>query len=844
MLLQSRVSKNSWHGATVHLARGVPVDRSYYLLMFFTSLSVLAYEILLMRLLSIVWWHHLAYMVISLALLGFGAAGSFLFLFLDRLKSKLDSWLLLLSLLTALSFTLSFGLSQKTDLDPLQLVWRGREWLTMLLTYLIMGLPFLFAGGVVGILLTVAGKKAHRMYAADLLGAGCGALAAVPALYLGPPWTLLPFLSGLVLAGAVGVCLRTFRLRKGSTLLFTAACLIVAGYRILPPTPKIHHTKGFATALALPDAEVEAERVGPQGMVQVIGSSAIREVPGLSLAFTLDDSSRDSGIPTQKQIFLDAESIGPMTRFTGDQWDLQHLDYTTMALPYHVRHPRRVLVLGSGGGRDILLALGQGVSDITAVEANRQVADLLRGPFEAFTGHLYSRKEVDLKIEEARRFMHSTPRTFDLIQLSLLEAFGSSAGGLASADEDYLHTVEAFSLYLSKLTDSGMVSVTRWLKLPPRDSLRVVATALEALRRMKTRSDPEKHLLFIRSWKTSTILLSKRPFEDEELAAAARFCDFRSFDPAYYAGMKKERANRYDILETPYYFLGASALCSKQARPFVEDYLFNIAPSTDDRPYFSHFLRLDKARGLFEHLGRAWLPLIEAGYVFIVATLVQAVVAGGAFILLPLLFLRRIGPGRGMGRRGQGKVLGTLLYFACVGLAFMLIEMALLPKFTLLLAHPIHSAASVLSSILIFAGLGSLCAGRIQASWSRFLWVALFGITLWVGFMSLGRKELFAQCILWPFWARLAVTVGLSGVLAFFLGWFFPAGLRVTAETSPALVPWAWAVNGCASVVGAVIGKMLSIGFGFQLTTILAGVLYLAAVGVFYGSLVRAKQKP
>jgi len=817
--------------------------KALYLLVFFTSFSVLAYEILLMRLLSIVWWHHFAYMVISLALLGFGAAGSFLFLCFDRLKSNLDSWLLLLSLLTALSLTLSFGLSQKTDLDPLQLVWRGREWVTMLLTYLVMGLPFLFAGGIVGILLTVAGEKAHRMYAADLLGAGCGALAVVPALYLGPPWTLLPFLSGLVLVGAVGVCLRNFGVLKGSALLFMAACLIAAGYRVLPPTPQIHHTKGLAAALALPDAELEAERVGPQGMVQVVGSSTIREVPGLSLSFTLDDESRGSGIPPQKEIFLDAESLGPMTRFTGDRWELQHLDYTTMALPYHVRHPRRVLVLGSGGGRDVLLALGQGVSDITAVEANHQVSALLKGPYASFTGHLYSREEVDLRIREARQFMHSTSGPFDLIHLSLLDSFGSSAGGLASTEENYLHTVEAFGLYLSKLSDSGMLAVTRWLKLPPRDSLKVVATALESLGRTGKTSTPERHVLFIRSWKTSTLLLSKRPFSAEDISSAIRFCDARSFDLAYYAGMKPERANRYDILEEPYYFLGASALCSQQGRAFVEDYVFNIAPSTDDRPYFSHFLRLDKARGLFEHLGRAWLPLIEAGYVFIVATLAQAVVASGAFILLPLLFLRRIGRAGSRERRGQEKVLGTLLYFACVGLAFMLIEMALLPKFTLLLAHPIYSAVSVLSSILVFAGLGSLCVGKVQASWSRFLWVALFGITLWVGFMSLGRKELFAQIILWPLWARFAVTVGLSGFLAFFLGWFFPAGLRVTALSSPALVPWAWAVNGCASVVGAVLGKMLSISFGHSCTMIVACVLYLAAA-VFYGSLAPAGRRP
>jgi hypothetical protein len=815
------------------------MKRAHYILLFFTSFCVLAYEILLMRLLSVMWWQHFAYMVISLALLGFGAAGSLLFLFFERMKSKLDSWLLLLGLLTALAFSLSFGLSQKTGLDPLQLIWRGREWLIMLLTYLVMGIPFLFAGGIVGILLSTAGEEAHRMYATDLLGAGCGALAVVPALYLGAPWNLLPAVGGLVLVGISGLCLHTYGFMKGSGLLLTAACLIVAGYRVLPAEPRIHHTKGLEVALCLPDARIEAERVGPQGIVQVVGSSAIREVPGLSLAFSLDDRSKDSRIPPQKEIFLDAESLGPMTRFTGDRRELLHLDYTTMALPYHVRHIRSALILGSGGGRDVLMALGQGVSKITAVEANQQVADLIQGPFAYFTGQLYSKPEVDLKIREARQFIHSTPGTFDLIQLSLLGSFGSSTGGLASAEEDYLLTVEAFRLYLSKLSDSGMLSVTRWLKVPPRDSLRVVATALEALREAGTLSAREGHILFIRSWKTSTILISKGPITAEDIASATRFCDIRSFDLAYYAGMKKERANRYDILKEPYYFLGASALCSEKARTFLDDYVFDLAPTTDDRPYFSHFLQLEKVGVLFRNLGREWLPLIETGYVFIVATLIQAVVASGIFILLPLVFLRCFGQTleRGAEKRSQTKVLGTILYFGSVGLAFMLIEMALLPKFTFLLAHPVYSTVLVLSSILVFAGFGSLCVGKFQARWGRFLWIGLFGILLWVGLMFVGGERLFGEAILWPLYARLAVTVGLSGFLAFFLGWPFPAGLRVMARTSPALVPWAWGVNGCASVVGAVLGKLLSISFGFHWTTILACALYVIAAVTFYGLL-------
>jgi spermidine synthase len=809
------------------------------LLIFFTSVSVLAYEILLIRLLSIGWWHHFAYMVISLALLGFGASGMLLFLFYKHMKRTLDPWLILLAVLTALSFSLSFSFSQKTGLDPLELIWQRQAWARMFLTYLLMGIPFLLSGAIVGIILTRAGDDVHRMYALDLLGAGCGAFLIVPAFYLGPPWTLLPFLGGLVLIGASALCIRVCGVFKGVGILLTTAGLILLSCRILPPIPAIHHTKELPVTLSFPDAEVKAKRVGPQGMIHVVESSAIREVPGLSLAFSMDGESEDAEIPAQKMVFLDGESLAPLTRFTGDIRELLHLDYTTMALPYHVRSPQKILVLGSGGGTDVLLALKHEADEILALEANRQVAELIEGPFASFTGNLYARPEIHLKIREARQFVHSTNDAFDLLQLSLLDSFGLAAGGLASAEESYLYTIEAFSLYLSRLSESGMVAVTRWLKLPPRDSLRVVATALEAVKRTLSTPAPEKHLLFIRSWKTSTILISRSPFTEEEIASANGFCRSRSFDMAYHAGMQEGQANLFDRLDAPYYFMGASALAGGKAQEFLDSYVFDVSPTTDDRPYFSHFFRWDKALVLFQHLKAESLPLIELGYVFIVATLFQAAVASGLFILVPLFFLawkRPLDETR-MARRRQGTVPGTLLYFALVGLAFMIIEMALLPKFTFLLAHPIYSAALVLSSVLVFAGCGSLSVKRVEARWNGFLWVAMAGILLWVGFMALFGERLFAGAITWPLWARFAVALGLSGFLAFFLGWPFPAGLRATSKHSPNLVPWAWGVNGCASVIGAVLGKLLSISLGFQWTTVLASALYLGAIVAFYALL-------
>jgi hypothetical protein len=706
----------------------------------------------------------------------------------------------------------------------------------MLLTYLLMAIPFLLAGGIVGIILTGAGEKAHRMYAVDLLGAGLGAMAIVPALYLAPPWALLPSLGYAILFGALWCGLKRPHARLGGVTVLIAAAMLTLVYLTVPPRPRIHHTKALPMTLTFPDARVEAKSVGPLGMIHVVGSALIRHAPGLSLNFGLNMKSEDAALPKQKAIFIDGDAPSAISRFSGDLDELEYLDFTTMALPYHVRRPETLLVIGAGGGTDVLMGLRQHTGKITALEANQQIAQLLLGPFAEFSGFLYSRPEVALEVQEARQFLHSTGARFDLIQLSLLDSFVTSAGGLHSAMESYLYTTEALKLYLSHLTDSGMLAITRWLKLPPRDSLRIVATALAALRQMRVSPRPEQHLVFIRSWKTSTILVAKRPFTPSDITRVTKFCDERSFDLAYYAGMEVGRANRYDVQDNPHYFIGAEALSGPDAASFLDRYVFDISATTDDRPFFSHFFRWDKAPGLFRQLGREWLPMVELGYVFVLATLAQALLAGGVLILFPLLLLRWVhrGPSLAGAVPRLREALGTLVYFASIGMAFMFLEMALLPKYTLLLSHPVYSAAVVLGTVLVFAGLGSLSVRRFQAKGQKFLWIAAFVIFAWVVFHGVAGDRLFHWALGWPLGGRVALAVLLLSSLSFFLGWPFPSGLRAVAKKFPGLVPWAWGINGCASVIGAVLGQCLAVSIGFRLLMFAACALYFFAVFVFY----------
>jgi spermidine synthase len=803
------------------------VTSRHAVLLFCTSASVLAYEILLMRLLSISFWTHFATMVISVALLGFGASGSLLFVLSRRVYKNMDGWLVFLAGGAALSFPLAFSLAKEISVDPLQLVWQNTEWLKMFGAYLVMAVPFVLTGGIVGMILSAAGKDVPKLYAADLLGAGLGSMAVVPALHLGPPWMLLPLLSGAVLVGAGWCCMGNAWGRRRILVLPVTGTLVLACYLLLPPVPELHHTKALPMTMAFPDAKVEAERAGPLGLIHVVGSSLIREVPGLSLHYGLDGGG--GGLPKQKMVFSDGDALSTITAFKGELREQEHLNFTTMALPYHVRRPKRVLVVGAGGGTDVLLALKEKASSITALEANAQVAELMTGLFADFSGHLYSKPEVQLQVREARQFLHETSDRFDLIQLSMLDSFGGAAAGLYSSAESYLYTTEAFGLYLSRLSDSGILVVTRWLKQPPRDSLRVFSTALSALRHAGISHKPEEHLVMIRSWKTSTLLVSRAPFTADEIERVAAFCDRRSFDVDYYAGIKEERANLYDVEAEAYSFKGATSLAGLESERFLRTYLFDVSPTTEDRPYFSHFFRWDKAWGLLRQLRREFLPFVEIGYVLVIATLAQAAIASGVLILLPLLGLRRSGQRIKSDWSAQA-VLGTLLYFSSIGFAFMFLEMALLPKYTLLLAHPIYSTAVVLGAVLVFAGCGSLSVRRLE---NTALWVAVACICAWVLIHSLAEQRVFAWALGSPFGARLLLTVVMVGTLSFFLGWLFPIGLAETSGRFPSLVPWAWGINGCASVMGAVLGKLISMSVGLRMTMGIAAILYLLSAAVF-----------
>ncbi|MFQ5983548.1 MAG: SAM-dependent methyltransferase, partial [Woeseiaceae bacterium] len=367
-------------------------------------------------------------------------------------------------------------------------------------------------------------------------------------------------------------------------------------------------------------------------------------------------------------------------------------------------------------------------------------------------------------------------------------------------------------------------AITRWLRIPARDSLKLFGTAADALRRAGVVA-PGRQLALIRSWNTSTLLVRNGEFSDQGVDSIREFCRSRSFDTAFYPAMPASEANRYNVLAEPYLYDGATALLSDDAAEFVERYKFRITPATDDRPYFFHFFKWSALPETYELRKRGGAGLIEWGYLILIGTLLQALIAGGVLILVPLMISKRVWP------RALGARMGA--YFFLLGLAFMFVEMAFIQKLILFLSHPLYSVAVVLSGFLVFAGLGSgYSRGLVtRVSKSRYAPVTIVVsaiATISVVYLFL-LPDLLGRLVGLPDVFKVGLSLLVIAPLAFFMGMPFPIGLGKLAAEAADFIPWAWGLNGFASVASTSLATLLAIEFGFTAVVASAIGLYVLA---------------
>jgi len=783
------------------------------------SAAAIGYEILLMRVLSIVQWHHFAYMIISLALLGYGASGTFIAVLRGRLEKNFETAFAASALLFSVAMVACFIVAQRVPFNALEIVWDRGQFLNLTVIYLVFFVPFFFAACCIGLAFTCRGEDAGRIYFFDLFGAGLGALLIIALLFVVSPQTALVLLVLLPLAGSVLVTtMLGSRLRLGIAQLAWLA-LLALGVPQAHLELHISEYKGLSQALQVIDSRLLEQSSSPLGYIAVVDSPTvpIRHAPGLSFG------TRHIP-PEQLAVFTDGDGMSAITRYGGDPAAVAYLGDLTAALPFQLLEGPAVLILGAGTGSDVLLALYHGASRVDAVELNPQMTKLVSQTFADFAGHIYEDDRVTVHTDEARGFVARSRGGYDLIQIGLLDSFGASGAGVQALNESYIYTVEALRKYLDDLDTGGLLAITRWIKMPPRDSVKLIATAIEALRQSGV-STPGRRIAMIRSWNTSTLLVKNGEFTSTEIEHIREFSRTRSFDTAYLPGMQPAEANRFNRFAEPYIYEAAIALLGDSAGEFFERYKFHVEPATDNRPYFFHFFRWRTLPEVMALRKAGGAGLIEWGYLVLVATLAQAAILGLVLILLPLSLVRHDWPA------GTGRDFG--FYFLLLGLAFLFVEMAFIQKFILFLSNPLYSVAVVLSGFLLFAGLGSASSERFA---ERVPWPGVSPVVVAVAAIAalalvyvMVLPVVFARFIGLGDAAKIVLSLALIAPLAFFMGMPFPVGLRRLSAIAPGFVPWAWGINGFASVVSAVLATLLAIEFGFNAVILLALLLYALA---------------
>jgi hypothetical protein len=794
------------------------------------SAAILAYQLVLMQLLSISHWYHFAYMVISVALLGFGASGTLIALTRNWLLKRFDAVLLWCCVGFATSVLVCTYLSQQIEFIPFLVVWQPWKLWSMLGYFLLLLIPFFLGALAIGLVFTQHIEKISSLYFANLLGSAVGGIAGLALM-----WSLFPrnLPLAISIAGALASLISLWRVRnrRGMVLLAIAMFVLLYVWQLRSPLQiRVSEYKSLAKTLNLPDARIVREEESPYGFIQVVESDLLRYAPGLSMSYT-------QPTPHQTGIFKNGEWVGASLPPHDGVPLLEYLQFTTSALPYILHRSDSICIIGVGAGTEVLTALAaspkspllSSPKSIIGLDLDPVLLSITQEYLSKIISQTNFSGKLQLIASEGRGFLTRqsdggqarTNARFDLIAIPLLESFSTGATGIYGMNEDYLFTVQSFSLMLSKLREDGILAITEWIKVPERSVLKLVATLLEALDRSGVK-DASSHLAAIRSWGTATVLVKRTPFDQEEIQRIRDFCTSRSFDLMYVPGVQERETNRYHQLQQPLYYSAITALLSSQREEFINRYPFNITKASDQHPYFGHFLRWKNLPWFIEQVGREGVPFLEWGYVVILATLAMVVTVSFVLVLFPLLFLKR--------NFARSAFLKPLLYFGGIGVGYMLLEMVLIQTFTLFLGHPLYSVSAVITGMLLFSGLGSLAirAGSgVPLLTLKWIFIGIFLMTIVYMTVLPGiSRGLIHLSDTW----RYGVAVLLLAPISFLMGMPFPSALARLGWLNSSLVPWAWGINGFASVVSGVLAVVLSIEFGFNVVFLLAGGCYLIAL--------------
>lgn len=772
------------------------------------SAAIIAFQLNLMQLISMVQWHHFAYMIISVAMLGFGASGTLLALARKRLLSW-SAWLVpALMGVSGLLMMVSFHAARMEvfRFDVYLLFSDRSQFPVLAANYLIFFLPFFSGALAIGIVFIRYAGSIGKYYFSNLLGSGVGGLLILGLSGMMHPLHATPLI-GLI---AVMAGLLSMEPRKPVLIAGISGAGIMAAAMLLmqPPDLQLSEYKSLSRTLNLPDTRIAYSQPDIQGYIDVAQGPALRYAPALSLAYS-------GQVPVKQQVFVNGDMYGVIPLYDSEA-SSHILDYSTMALPYVMKQRNRVLMLKPGPGSPVAQALLAGAEKVDAVFEHKGVMQLMETRYLAASGGLLADDRLHAHPMQVRNFLAGAESgKYDLIALPVMDAFGGTAG-LNALREDYSMTLEAFGLMWQALAPGGVISVSSWIDYPARSTLKLLASLVETAR-LNGIAEPSRHIAAIRSWGTLTFVLKKDPITPAETDEIRAFAARMFFDPALLPGLQDGERTRFNLLEDET-LLTYMDMILRGDSGWSRDYGFMIEPATDNRPYFSQYLRMGMLPRLVDTFGTDHVPFMELGFLIVLVTLLQSVGLAVLLIILPLLRLRK----------SPRQKSGTLLYFGALGLGYMFAEIILIQRFVLYLGHPVFALSAVISTMLIASGAGSLLSDRLPPG-HRFPRVLALAVALILLVYAWSLTPLIRLTISAPMALKVIISLTSIAIPAFFMGMLFPLGIRFLSAYDDTQIPWAWGINGCLSVISTSLATMIAVESGFFTVMLVAAGSYLVA---------------
>jgi hypothetical protein len=784
---------------------------------FFVSVATLAFEVLLTRVFAIGQWNHLSFMVLSIALFGFGASGTVLSMVtMSRVQQRwqLASQPSIAVLLCLFSTTdvLSFLFLNHMPLDYFRLPVEPLQSLYLLSAYTVLSLPFFFSGLIISIGYTTIPRGTGLVYFATMAGSALGALSPIIILPFIEEGSLILLSAAFALIPATISGLKSIIENRADTprqrslnagvlicSLGMFAFTFLALTSTLDPIIRIRPSpyKALGQILQFPETRITESTSGIRARIDQVKTPYIRFAPGLSLKYTRT-------LPGQHAIYRDGDD--PLVLY--DLFKNNDADFAKYMLSFigytQIIAPDNILLVQQGGGTAVPCALASRAVHIAIIEQNQTVAQKLRQQYKL-------------------RVINQNPRAFfsqnkDRYAIIHIENWGASIPGAAALNQDHTFTIDAVSGYWNHLTANGVVIISRKLLLPPSDSLRLWGTAYEALQKAGVHQ-PLAHLALLRNFDTYTLLVSKSPVNVKRITD---FAQQRNFDLIFHKDIRPEMVNKFHVFEKPYHFREimrlSAAYESGRHNDFFRKYLLDVRPQSDRRPFPGRFLKWTKVKLLYESLGSRFYALFMSGEIVISLVFIEALILALVLLVLPVVLLTR---------KIKKPTFFQASYFFGIGAGFMFVELYFIKFFILIFGDPTISFTLVVSAVLISSSLGGL---YMHSRSVRSIFPALFTLIGGLILVSAGLEVMTDYLLNISIGWRVLVALLLILPVGLLMGLPFPLGMRYLLD-NPVQRAYAWSVNGCASVLSSIAAAQLAISVGIPAIVLGAVVGYLVAVG-------------